>query len=156
MAFLLAQVGAHAGAKFAERLAELKLTPAHAGILRTLAANPGMSQHALGRTLGILPSRLVVVLDEIEERGLVERRDNPDDRRVYELHLTEKGKHSLEAVGRVARAHQEALCAALDDHERETLAALLSRIAEDQGLTPGVHPGFRQMGKAGSARTPRK
>ncbi len=146
-AFLLAQVGAHAASKFGERLAELHLSPPQAGIMRAIATNAGTSQQALGRLLGILPSRLVILVDELEERGLLERRDNADDRRVYELFLTDDGRQALESVGRVARAHQEALCAALNEKEREVLAALLSRIAEEQGLTPGVHPGFRQMGK---------
>jgi hypothetical protein len=40
------------------------------------------------------------------------------------------------------REHQDSLCAALNDQERAQLAPLLRRIAEDQGLRPGVHPGF--------------
>ena len=145
-AFLVAQVGAHAASRFAERLAALDLSPPHAGILRTLAGAPGISQQALGAMLAILPSRLVILVDELDERGLLERRDDPDDRRTYQLFVTENGRQSLEAIGRIARAHQDALCAALSEDERQTLAGLLSRIADEQGLTPGVHPGFRQMG----------
>jgi hypothetical protein len=37
------------------------------------------------------------------------------------------------------------LCAALTDEEREQLAALLKRIADQQGLRPGVHPGFGRL-----------
>src|SRR5437763_8702685 len=81
LAFLLSQVGAHAAARFAERLAPLNLTPPHAGILRVIQQADGLSQQALGEKLGMFPSRLVVVLDELEQRGLVERRDNPADRR---------------------------------------------------------------------------
>ncbi|AKU94540.1 Transcriptional regulator, MarR family [Labilithrix luteola] len=146
-AFLVAQVGAHAAAKFAERLADFDLTPPQAGILRALSASPGISQQELGRLLGIFPSRLVLLLDELDELGLIERRDDPDDRRVYQVFVTDKGRQSLEAIGRIARAHQDALCAALDEDERQTLASLLSRIAEEQGLTPGVHPGFAKMGR---------
>jgi len=47
-------------------------------------------------------------------------------------------------IGRVEREHQDALCAALSPREREQLADLLFRVAEQQGLTPGVHPGFRK------------
>jgi hypothetical protein len=49
-------------------------------------------------------------------------------------------------IGRVARAHDDAVCAALSERERELLWSLLSRIADDQKLTPGVHPGFAHMG----------
>ncbi|HEX4622381.1 MAG TPA: MarR family transcriptional regulator [Myxococcaceae bacterium] len=143
--FLLAQVGAHAAAKFAERLASTGLTPAHAGILRIIANGPGTSQRALASTLGMLPSRLVTLVDELETKGLIERRDNPDDRRLHALHLTERGGKAMMEIGRVARAHGEALCAALKPAEREQLSELLGRIADEQGLTPGVHPGFKRI-----------
>ena len=81
LAFLLSQVGAHASARFAERLEPLGLKPPHAGILRVIEQADGLSQQALGEKLGMFPSRLVAVLDELEERGLVERRDSPTDRR---------------------------------------------------------------------------
>jgi DNA-binding MarR family transcriptional regulator len=144
-AFLLAQVGAHAAVKFAERLEPLDLTPAHAGILRLVHAWAGLSQQALGTELRVLPSRLVALIDELEHRGWVERRDHPTDRRSYALYLTDAGRDLLKDVGQVAREHQKALCAALTDTERATLASLLQRIAEEQGLRPGVHPGFSRL-----------
>lgn len=146
-AFLLAQIGAHAAARFAERLSALELTPPHAGILRAVGAQAGLSQQALGATLAILPSRLVALVDELEERGLVERRDSPDDRRVYALHVTEAGREALAAIGRVARAHDDDIGAALSDEERAQLGSLLRRIADQQGMTPGVHPGFSRLGR---------
>src|SRR5262249_21987633 len=134
-AFLIAQVGAHAAAKFAERLGSLGLAPAHAGTLRIIQQRPGISQQALSSVLGILPSRLVILIDELEERGLVERRNTSEDRRVYALHLTRKGAEVYEAVGEVARAHDDAMCSGLGSDERKTLASLLGRIANEQGLT---------------------
>jgi DNA-binding MarR family transcriptional regulator len=145
-AFLLAQVGARAAAVFAARLEELDLAPAHAGALRAIAGNAGISQQALASLLGMVPSRLVPLLDELEKGGLVERRDQPEDRRVYALHLTEKGLRTMAEIGRVARAHDDAVCASLSDKEREALRSMLSRIADDQKLTPGVHPGFADVG----------
>jgi DNA-binding MarR family transcriptional regulator len=144
----LSQVGAHAAARFAERIEPLGLKPAHAGILGVIQQANGLSQQALGETLGAFPSRLVALLDELEERGLVQRRDNPADRRSYALYLTEAGQAVLEQIGRVGREHQEALCSALDESERTQLAGFLTRIAAEQGLTPGVHPGFRRLGCA--------
>jgi DNA-binding MarR family transcriptional regulator len=149
-AFLLSQVGAQASAGFAERLAPLNLTPPHVGILRVINEAGGLSQQALGERLGMFPSRLVVVLDELEQRGLVERRTNPADRRSHALHLTEAGHKSLEEIRRIARAHEEALCASLDASERAQLTSLLSRIAAHQQLTPGIHPGYRKLGGAPS------
>lgn len=144
-AFLLAQVGAHAAARFAERLVALNLAPQHAGVLRLLGTEGGISQRALADRLGLLPSRLVMLVDELEARGLVERRDDPRDRRSYALHLTEQGRAALADVGRVAREHGESLCAALSADEGRQLVTWLGRIADEQGLTPGVHPGIRRV-----------
>src|SRR5262249_29447510 len=146
VAFLLAQVGAQAAARFAERLVPLGLSPPQAGILRALGAQPGISQQALVDHLGIFPSRGVTMIDELERLELVERRDSLDDRRSYALHLTAKGNRALEAIGRVAQEHQDALLAALNKKERETLGQLLQRVADHEGLRPGVHPGFRRKG----------
>jgi DNA-binding MarR family transcriptional regulator len=146
LAFLLSQVGAHASAQFAERLEPMDVTPPHVGILTVIERFDGLSQQALGEKLGVFPSRLVGLLDELEERGLVERRDSPTDRRSYALYLTKAGRAGLEEIGRIAGEHQQALCAALGDSERAQLAGFLTRIAAQQGLAPGVHPGFRKLG----------
>jgi DNA-binding MarR family transcriptional regulator len=145
--FLIAQVGAHAASQFAERLAKLKLAPRHAGILRILNSTPAITQQTLATTLEMVPSRLVALLDEMEAGGLIERRENPDDRRSYALHITEKGRSTLEAIGRIAREHSQALFAAISEDEQRQLATLLQRIADQQGLTRGVHPGYRHSGQ---------
>jgi DNA-binding MarR family transcriptional regulator len=148
-AFLIAQVGAHAAARFAELLAPLHLSPPHAGILRVLSKSAGLSQQELASMLNMHPSRLVGLVDELEASGFVKRRENADDRRTYALHLTEEGLAILGEIGRVAREHQESLLASLGKEEREQLSDLLQRIADDQGLTPGVHPGFSRIGRKG-------
>lgn len=142
-AFLLAQIGAHAAMCFAERIGELELTPPLTGLLRAVAAAPGQSQQALATVLGTPASRLVALVDQLDERGLVERRRNPVDRRLHALHVTVAGEKLLRRIAEVGREHDDAVCAALDDGERATLRALLGRIAAEQGLTPGVHPGYR-------------
>jgi DNA-binding MarR family transcriptional regulator len=152
-AFLLAQVGAHAASKFAERLAKLELAPHHAGILRILGSTPAMTQQALATMLGMVPSRLVALLDELQERRLIERRENPGDRRSYALHLTEKGRTTLGLIGQISREHQKAILSALSDAERVELAGFLQRIADEQGLTRKVHPGYSKLGGSGDRGT---
>ena len=146
-AFLLAQVGSHAAGKFAERLGRLRLSPPHAGILGVLRKSGGLSQQGLAEVLHMHPSGLVAIIDELEERGLVKRQDSLDDRRTYELHLTEKGQATLHDIGRAGQEHNESLCASLSRREREQLTGFLQRIADEQGLTPGVHPGFSRLGR---------
>jgi DNA-binding MarR family transcriptional regulator len=147
-AFLLAQLGAHAAAQFAEKLKVIDLAPPDAGILRLLRMTAGLSQQELAGRLGVHPSRLVALLDGLEKRGFVDRRPNPDDRRLYSLHLTKEGEEALGRIGKVAREHQEALLAALSLEERNMLGALLLRIADQQALTRGVHPGYQPGGLA--------
>ncbi|NMH82308.1 MarR family transcriptional regulator [Pseudonocardia xinjiangensis] len=144
-AFLLAALGAHAAARFAERIAALDLTPPQTGLLRAIAATPGQSQQALAQLLGTPASRLVGLVDSLADRGLVERRRNPADRRLHALHLTADGEALAERIEAVGREHDDAILGSLEDEERARLRALLARIAEDQGLTPGVHPGYRRL-----------
>ena len=146
-AFLLAQIGAHAAAKFAERVSPLGLIPADAGILRILGSEPGMTQRALAQRLGIFPSRLVLLLDDLARRGLVERHPSPRDRRSHSLRLTKGGTAKLEALARVAQEHQDEICAGLAEGERTQLRELLEKIAAHQKLRPGVHPGYRKIGR---------
>ncbi|HTJ00100.1 MAG TPA: MarR family winged helix-turn-helix transcriptional regulator [Dongiaceae bacterium] len=143
--FLLSQVGAHAAARYAERIAPLKLKPYHSGILRILAEGSGLTQQALCDLLGMFPSRLVGVLDELQRMKLVERRERPEDRRTYALHLTKAGQEMLQRLGQAAQEVQEDLCATLSAKERAVMFDLLTRMVEQQQITPAVHPGYRQM-----------
>jgi DNA-binding MarR family transcriptional regulator len=145
--FLVAQIGAHAATLFAERLKPLKLTPAQAGILRIINAENGISQKGVAKRLNMYESRLVSVLDEMERMNLVERKASSNDRRFYELHLTARGKDKLRAIAKVAQEHRAALLAGLTQEEMEILGVLLAKIAEQQHLAPGVHPGYRELGK---------
>jgi DNA-binding MarR family transcriptional regulator len=142
-AFLLAQLGAEAAARWAQRITPLGLTPAQTGLLRLIARQPGQSQQALASQLGTPPSRLVLLLDDLEERGLTERRRNPSDRRHHALYLTDDGTRLMAQLGRIGAAHEDDICAPLSAAERAQLHGLLTRIAGHHELTPGVHPGYR-------------
>lgn len=145
VAFLLTQLGTRAAMRYAERVAELDLTPPQTGLLRVIAARAGASQAELAGIMGLLPSKMVAMVDEFEQRGLVQRRRDTADRRQYALHITDQGVALLREVGTVARAHDRATTAALSADERATLQALLGKLAAAEGLTPGVHPGYRTL-----------
>ncbi|WAP58451.1 MarR family winged helix-turn-helix transcriptional regulator [Streptomyces sp. S465] len=151
-AFLLAQLGAHAAKLFAERLVELDLTPPQGGLLRLLAGSPGRSQRELADDLGMPPSRFVAFADELERRGLIERRKNPVDRRLYAVHLTDEGGKVLAELRKVGAEHERRMTEGLSEEEREQLTGLLRRLADRQGLSPGVHPGFRSVRAERSGR----
>jgi DNA-binding MarR family transcriptional regulator len=139
-ASLLAQLGAHAAARLTCRLAVLELAPAHAGILKILATAPGMSQSALARNLGTLPSRMVGYVDELERKGLVERRPHESDRRNNALHLTKTGRAAYRSASRLAQEHQHALLAGLSKPQQIQFAELLALVAHQQGLISSPVP----------------
>ena len=139
--FLLVQLGTHRHRRFAERLAPFDLHPRHFGMLNQLAVNEGQSQQALSNALGIHRSAVVALVDDLEHRGLAERRRDPADRRAYTLFLTPDRPR---AAGRARSTWQPrtrpscwppSTCQSV-----RTLISLLQRLAESQGLTAGVHP----------------
>jgi DNA-binding MarR family transcriptional regulator len=148
VAFLLSQVGGRSAQEFARLLTPLKLTPADAGILRLLRHSEGISQQNLAKTLGMHASRLVALIDALESRGLLVRELHATDRRLYSLKLTSKGNDVLHSIGDLARQHNDLMCAGLSSAECVQLESLLQKIAVRQGLIPGVHPGYRDIGKA--------
>jgi DNA-binding MarR family transcriptional regulator len=135
VAFLLVQLGFHLAQRFGERLAPLGLEQRQAGMLVRLAENDGRSQQAIAELMGVNATRMVFLTDELEKLGLVERRRNPADRRSHALHLTEAGTAMLARVREVTAAHEADITASLSDAERGELAALLRRLAREQGLT---------------------
>ncbi len=147
LAFLLSQVGIHAASQFAERLAKIDLQPPLFRILNLVDAAEGRSQQAIGEAIQVPPSRMVALVDELERRGLVERRPNPEDRRVRALYLTRKGRQKLSRGREIAQAHEEALTAGLDRKDRDRLTQLLQQIVDVQTIGRGIHPGL--SGKAG-------
>jgi DNA-binding MarR family transcriptional regulator len=154
--FLLVQLGAHAHRRFAERLDALDLHPRHFGMLSHLAASEGQSQQALSIALGIHRSAVVALVDELERRGLAERRRDPLDRRAYTLYLTPRGRDLLADLQRIAEEHEAELLAALAASERSQLISLLQRLAESQGLSAGVHPNLEPQAGDGSVTSRRR
>jgi DNA-binding MarR family transcriptional regulator len=140
-AFLLSQLGYHSSRLWQGRLAPLGLEPRHVMLLRHVAIAEGRSQPALGEAVQIPPSRMVALVDILEQRGLLRRRPDPNDRRVRTLHLTRDGWRLLDKVMEISLEHERQLCKGLQPAEREQLITLLSRLAAEQGLGEGVHPG---------------
>jgi DNA-binding MarR family transcriptional regulator len=134
IALLLAQLGQHSAERFTARIAELDLTSPQAGILQAIAGEPGRSQQALSEQLGLLPSRVVAFIDDLEQRGLLERRRNPGDRRLYALYLTEQGHALMAQLAEVSEVHEQEITTGLSDQQRIALSELLTSVAERQQL----------------------
>jgi DNA-binding MarR family transcriptional regulator len=113
---------------FARAMAGLDVTPGQVGVLQVIAANPGLSQIALGRAIGIDRSTVVAVIDRLERRGLVVRALSPNDRRSHALRLSPAGERTLGEIDRRVRAHEKRIARTLSAAEREQLIALLTKI----------------------------
>jgi DNA-binding MarR family transcriptional regulator len=127
--FLLARLGRSSMLAYAARLAPLGLHPKHFGLLRVLEAEGPVTQGELGRLAGIDPSTMVGALDELEAKGLLERRPHPGDRRAHELHLTPAARDAMAAATAAAREHAEQFFAPLTRDERAELLRLLQKLA---------------------------
>jgi MarR family transcriptional regulator, lower aerobic nicotinate degradation pathway regulator len=127
--FLLSRLGYVARKRFGDRLEEIGLNVRMWGAMNVLEHEGPMTQHALGKSVGIDPSSMVATIDELEAMGFVERGRHSTDRRAYAVQLTERGRETLTEGRKIARSAQEELLAPLDSQEREILHALLLRIA---------------------------
>jgi DNA-binding MarR family transcriptional regulator len=142
LAFLLSQVGLHAARQFSERIAEVDLHPALFRVLNLVDAAEGRSQQAIGEAIEVPASRMVALVDELEQRGLVERRPHPTDRRIRTLYLTAKGRKTLARGREIAQAHERDLTKGLAAADRKRLTKYLQEIVDGQTIGHGVHPGM--------------
>jgi DNA-binding MarR family transcriptional regulator len=155
LGLLLSQLGTHAALSFGRKIAGFGISPPHLGMMRWIHANGGKNQRELASHLGMVPSRLVVLLDELEAKGLVVRERSLQDRRSQQLQLTQKGTRLLEKVERIATAHDADLGSSLTALERETLIELCAKLAAHRGLAPDGHPGYgKRLAARRSSRKP--
>src|SRR4051812_44785927 len=119
---LLARAGNSALAPFGLRVRSYSV------LLLACESPDGISQRDLAAVLGLDPSQVVLLVDDLARAGLVERRPSPADRRTKLVAATGKGRAlRREAVAAVAAAEEEQL-AALPPPERSRLHDLLRRV----------------------------
>lgn len=140
--FLISQLGFFSSKRFMEALEPVGIDPREFLLMRFVAAADGRPQHELAERLAIPPSRMVALVDRLEEAGFIERRPDPEDRRVRGLYLTRKGRGVLERAGKVAIDYETRLCAGINREEREQLIDLLQKLQAGQTELRGVHPGL--------------
>ncbi len=99
-------------------------------LLSYLRAKAPALQQQLCEFLWLDPNNCVLLLNELEELGYVERRRDPLDRRRHMVDLTEEGSAALERGERAQESLEDEILAGLSDEERMTLRLLLSRALE--------------------------
>jgi len=113
---------------FAASLAKLDLTQRQFATLELIRANPGASQADLADVLTLDRPGMMVVVDRLEQRGLVLRERSSSDRRRQEIRLTEAGRHLLEQATRRVRRHDARFLSRFSRADAKALVAWLQRI----------------------------
>jgi DNA-binding MarR family transcriptional regulator len=113
--------------RVAEALESVGLTPALFGLLDILGSRQGAIQQELGSAMGVDPSTMVSLIDQLETAGLAKRRPRPTDRRAREVVITPKGRRLLERGRRMASQVEDEVLSGLSAAERRQLLTLLRR-----------------------------
>ena len=128
--FLLKRLGFAAKDRTLAAYEETGLHPYHHAVLLVLDEGAPETQGSIADTLGYDRGQLVGLLDELEERELVERKRDPNDRRRHVVRLTPAGKKMLRRLRTLSGQIEDDFLAPLDEGQREALYSLLLRLAE--------------------------
>jgi DNA-binding MarR family transcriptional regulator len=141
--FLLKRLGFSAKEQAMKAYEQTGLHPYHHAILIALGEGSRETQGAIADALGYDRGQLVGLLDELEERELVERRRDPNDRRRHLVRLTPDGEKMLRRLRTLSAEIEDEFLSTLSDKERAILHGLLFRLAEkhDPRCGPIAAPG---------------
>ncbi len=115
-------------ADFQRIMGEFEITPGQFGVLTLISENPGISQSALARLVGVERSTMAAVIDRLTGRGLVERRAAVADQRSHALFLSAAGKAFHKKLIPLVEAHEARMTSDLTEAEKAHLLDLLRRI----------------------------
>jgi DNA-binding MarR family transcriptional regulator len=133
---LLVKIGRAAERWYTEALKPSGLTPRHLGVLFEVRAQP-TSQQALIESIGVDPSKLVGLLNDLEAEGLIVRRRDADDRRRHIVEVSKEGRARIAAAERAAKAVEDRLFVGLDSEQLTELLGLLAQVADTSGIYEG-------------------
>jgi len=140
VSFAISTTGYEIARRFQELLTPFGLEPRDFGLLQSVAASEGDSQQAIGERVNVAPSRMVAFVDSLEQRGLLERRQNPNDRRARALFLTAEGRELLAQAFQISGEVERDVTQGLRPAECEQLLELLARVRANLGIPRDVHP----------------
>lgn len=126
LGFLLHDVARLLRKRFEQRAKELGLTRSQWQTLAYLANNEGIHQSGLAEILEVEPITLVRILDKLSERGLIERRQHPSDRRIWLLYMRDEAHPLLARMREIGEITRGEALDGISAGEREQLFQTLS------------------------------
>ena len=99
-------------------------------VLEALLHKGPLPVNTIGPKVWLTPGSISVAVDRLVRKGLVSRKDDPDDRRVRTVDLTPKGRALITAVVRDHAAAMETAVSVLSKNERKTLLRLLKKLGK--------------------------
>ena len=131
--FLLARLGMESRRRFTRMMARHHLSMHHFGVLMALGGHEARPQQRLGRLTGVDPRNAVPIIDELESRGLIVRRIDPEDRRRYNIRLTPPGRKLIQDLRRDGKELERDMLKPLSELERSELHSILLRLFSSIG-----------------------
>jgi DNA-binding MarR family transcriptional regulator len=122
-------------------LDSIGLTPALFALLNVLGARDGAIQQQLSSDMGIDPSAMVKLINELETAELAERRRRPGDRRAWEVTITPKGRRTLGQARELVTRVEDEVLSGLTTADRQQLLALLRLALVSAPPQPPWRPG---------------
>ncbi len=129
--FLIHDVARLARWNFDRQSQGMGLTRAQWSVLAHLNRSNGTQQNVLAQLMDIKPVTLGRHIDRLEDKGWVERRDDPSDRRVKRVFLTGKAAPILDAMEEVAQEVRRQAMQGINREEENRLIAILTRMRDN-------------------------
>ncbi|MBO0682737.1 MAG: nuclear transport factor 2 family protein [Candidatus Dormibacteraeota bacterium] len=152
--YLLARVGGESRRRWTRVISALGFSGSQHAMLMALAVVGRTSQHQLAEMVGIDPRNAVPVIDQLEERSLIERSREPSDRRRVWLSLTPAGRRSMGQLRRAGEKAERELLSRLTESEQAQLQELLVKLSGPESGEAKEVEGMEKRREREPARRP--
>ena len=136
-------IARHLRQLFDDRVERMGVTRAKYMLIAAVARNPGVTQRSIATMLEVTDVTAGRLIDRVTADGLLERRENPQDRRAYCIYLTPAAEPLLDLVNGSVKAYERDIFAGFTETELATLDGLLERLSQNLGNARRTTPGRR-------------